>query len=110
MSNTEGRFRDCARVEGMPFGRIPAGHIHSIQLIHPSLGRDHRTKHHYTTAASSPALPILENLRFPPLLQFRLSTRRLRRLSNLTLDSLPRSQHFTLQVKTPSLLRIIDIE
>lgn len=55
-------------------------------------------------------LPVLEYLRFPALLQLRLSTLHLLCLPHLALNPLPRPQHLALQVETTSLLRIVHVE
>jgi hypothetical protein len=74
----------------------------------------HPRAHPHNQAPTPPpphsTLPILKHLRFPALLQLCLPTRLLLRLPYLTLYPLPRPQNLTLQIKAPSLLRIIAIK
>jgi hypothetical protein len=61
MSNTEGRFRDCARVEGRSQPEILAGTFQPTNH-HPGITITPSTK-----TPPSQALPILEDLWFPSL-------------------------------------------
>lgn len=65
-------------------------------------------KCHQRTPSS--ALPILEHFWFPAFLQLRICARLLFRVVVFALYPLSCPQHFTLQVETSSLLRIVDIE
>ncbi len=78
----------------------------------PTATQTHQSAHipMHRTPNSKPRTSTLIHPRPPILLQLRLPLSRLTRLTYLHFDPLPCPQHFTLQVETPPLLRIVQIE